>query len=1510
MTATPAPGRPRDSNDMNPINESRLRSVVAYLRELHALRSAPIRNVRSYGEPQLDASRVGVDVPGVRFDPQGPAWLVAQLPSPPPEPEAPADVSDALTPRLLPLARPVLRTDLELAPDKREEVVRRYLEWMASQWEPWEAAYKRCELGRQLYRELFSAYDRLDADRDSVELVWGFGRVRWKTVDIDHPIVVVPMEISYDAGAARLSVIQTGTAQVTTSFAAGIPLVAPEQFRDACKSLEAGGIDPWQTGFVEQELAPLVRMMSTDPPAEGGPSLSDEWLLYLRRRPSGYLEFLQSLEDNLDSLAVLPPLAALVSSDPYQVEPRDQAASALETTLLPLPANEEQRQILRFATSAAGVTVEGPPGTGKSHTIANLICAFIAQGKRVLVTAEKEQALNVLIDKLPEAIEPLCVPVLGTGQQERMRLQHSIDRIAQSAFGIAEYDAAVISRLEREIDEIRRTEAGILNELRRQREVERYPLPSETPAEAGTTLAALADWLHRNESQLGYIPDRITLATGCPLAPDELEELAALLADVSESDAAAALLPLPETARLPDSLQLLAATSERRELAATVGQHDTDIHNSSVLNEGIAEPGNLVAQLRNGAEQLRLWADTWQGRLEHAVQDDAVLGMWRAFADQLAQRHDTIMALRSQVQSHDIEIPTGAFDHRETTVLTAAHERLRRKGRLDIWQRAARRILEQCRVDGQRPRTAEHVGLLLAASELLHVRARLANLLASEHMALGLSADPVDRPEEIVSTLLPRLNSVVEWHSSLWPRLRDRAVAVGAAAPVEPDVAGLEHLADEVETVVARLRIRELDDERARLAAYLATPLDAQHSPLWGELARALNTENWQAWARARAEALRLNGLTDRSRRLGVLFDRLAALAPQWAASARTSDGASLRSSPMLNDAWRWRQLATWFDQTTSGREPSELEADLRQLGKRVSELVAELVAARAWTAVAERIDGPTQAALGAYKRANALAGQRLSKFAPMYQRQVRAALEECRHAVPVWIMPVERALADFRCESTPPFDVLIVDEASQIPVTRVPVLGLARRVIVVGDDKQMSPSTPGLELQPIFELIKIHLTGIPKADTTFHPNSSLYDAALTHFPRQVKLTEHFRCLTEIISFSNGRYYGDALVPLRDQLPSPGWVPTHSVLVPEGYRDDDDCNRPEAEYATALIAALIKRPEYAGKTFGVISLLGRNQSKLIHDLLFDRLGPVVMADRRIRVGEPAVLQGDERDVVVICTVVSDSGGRSIGAMTRRDHQQMINVAASRARDQLWVLHSVPADAFPRNDERAALIRHCTQVRDASVTFDRLAQLVDARSPFERDVLRALIDRGYRTIRPQHRVGRYRIDFVIEGPHARLALECDGEQFHGPEQWDDDRARQEVLERAGWTFVRLRGSGFYRDPARALQSLWEKLDELGIPTGDWRVTPATLDLELEPNEPTPDIDELRPRVVRDEQAASPTESDMPPVDSGAGSPPDPWGAAFSAADETLRRRGLPADVPDNHSPDGHSRAGHQ
>jgi very-short-patch-repair endonuclease len=110
--------------------------------------------------------------------------------------------------------------------------------------------------------------------------------------------------------------------------------------------------------------------------------------------------------------------------------------------------------------------------------------------------------------------------------------------------------------------------------------------------------------------------------------------------------------------------------------------------------------------------------------------------------------------------------------------------------------------------------------------------------------------------------------------------------------------------------------------------------------------------------------------------------------------------------------------------------------------------------------------------------------------------------------------------------------------------------------------------------------------------------------------------------------------------------------------------------------------------------------------------------------------------------------------------------------------------------------------------------EQLGKEAHVESEFERLVLRRLLDAGFR-VTPQWPVGRYRIDLVVQGDGRRLAVECDGDRFHPLEKIVDDMARQAVLERLGWRFVRIRGSQFFRDPSAAIVPVFDRLTELGI-----------------------------------------------------------------------------------------------
>ena len=253
--------------------------------------------------------------------------------------------------------------------------------------------------------------------------------------------------------------------------------------------------------------------------------------------------------------------------------------------------------------------------------------------------------------------------------------------------------------------------------------------------------------------------------------------------------------------------------------------------------------------------------------------------------------------------------------------------------------------------------------------------------------------------------------------------------------------------------------------------------------------------------------------------------------------------------------------------------------------------------------------------------------------------------------------------------------------EASQSGPEALFLQYVARKIVVVGDDQQISPESIGLDRMAVNALRQRYIKDLPHWDAMGVDNS-FFDQAQIRFAGRIRLREHFRCMPEIIQFSNTLCYpAEPLVPLR-QYGSERLMPVLTRHVTDGYAKgtgDRIVNQPEADAVVDQIAKCLADPAYDGKSFGVICLQGNAQANLIRDLLMDRIGAQRMQNRGLVCGNAYAFQGDERDVIFLSLVAATNDGRRIGALSKESDKRRFNVAASRARDQMWLFHSVTID---------------------------------------------------------------------------------------------------------------------------------------------------------------------------------------------------------------------------------------
>ncbi len=531
---------------------------------------------------------------------------------------------------------------------------------------------------------------------------------------------------------------------------------------------------------------------------------------------------------------------------------------------------------------------------------------------------------------------------------------------------------------------------------------------------------------------------------------------------------------------------------------------------------------------------------------------------------------------------------------------------------------------------------------------------------------------------------------------------------------------------------------------------------------------------------------------------------------------------------------FKWKRLISWLDHLHQGDSVSKISKDLYILKNQEKDLIKDLIEIESWMHLKKRVTKDQKEALSAFALSMRQYGMGSGKYAPTNMRNARAALDVGKGAVPVWIMPMNMIHQLFPNPKAGMFDVVIFDEASQVDTRGLNIAYLGKKLLVVGDDEQVSPTSFTVQTT-VTDLIARHMSDIPNS-VHFSTTSSLFDIAKIKMTDIVTLTEHFRCIEELIGFSNNLSYNGRLKVLRDQLPKDKLDPVlEAVFVDCGFEETNgQVNKAEAEKLVEKLQEMLVDERYKETTeggitrpttFGVISLLGKEQSKHITKLISEKVSSKEIEERQIICGDPYTFQGDERDIILLSMVKGcdqDNPNANIMPYTinKKENKQRVNVAMSRARNKMVLFHSIPKDKLQNPDDLRKMImdwfyNHKTEERKAGLQRIREEVERGRASEFEYEVAEILINKGYKVI-PQWEVAGYRIDLVVQGENSKLAIECDGDKYHNAiEKWQDDIERQQILERSGWIFWRLSGSSFYRYKEKALDSLWLKLDELKI-----------------------------------------------------------------------------------------------
>lgn len=791
-------------------------------------------------------------------------------------------------------------------------------------WRDWAEADLRDEPVRTFYGALFSTFVAADGHPEELELVLGTGLLTWRPEGHDavrRHLLVTALSIVFDEATGRLTVAPGDAIDRTRVELEMLDpgLVGDAQRVNAVRETARDTlVHPLDTDHVAQLARRLVHLLSPDaeyrdedePGAPAGrPVASFAPAVVLRTRSQqGLVEICRRIVAQITESGVVPDgVRPLVDPDHTPtvadagVDGRSDGAlvEVDDEPFLPLPVNDVQLRILRQVDTHAQTLIQGPPGTGKTHTAAVLISHLLAQGKRVLVTAQTDRALKEVRSKLPAPIRPLAVSVVGASREDMSDLRVAVERIASAA---ADYDA-VASRHHVEahlaaLDELRRTRAAARHGLLRAREREIHT--HDLPGYRGT----LADIARGRDEDRGRHEWIEAFAEGndgrAPLTDDEVTTWLGLLQDEEvRIDEAAARGRLVDPDQIPTPEQLTdRVTTETRTAAAVTGLGVLPTHPAftGVARLTSSDRHALARQLQGLAAELHAlgrrrepWVDE---ALDDVLHDRQQLWIARraALGQLVEQARPVVSGLGPATDvtvagdaAHLVAPARGLLEHLQA----GGGVKLDAAGTPRIGTFAARAVknaaalFERVRVDGTAPVTTSQVDAFLLWVE----GTRLLGALDRAWPA-GVTIPAEDTLAERLQwhvTELGLLDRLLAFGAAVQQENR-RLAAVGLPVPrwAEPqaldDYAALPHAT--IVVAEAAEAVRPLD-ELVRLLS------DGEHrsdtDAVVGRLADAVRSRDLTAYAAAHGRLVRLHDVRAQVQRRDDLTDRLSAAAPDLA---------------------------------------------------------------------------------------------------------------------------------------------------------------------------------------------------------------------------------------------------------------------------------------------------------------------------------------------------------------------------------------------------------------------------------------------------------------------------------------------------------------------------------------------------------------------------------------------------------------------------------------------------
>lgn len=1095
------------------------------------------------------------------------------------------------------------------------------------------------------------------------------------------------------------------------------------------------------------------------------------------------------------------------------VEGEDAGARQIDHELapnelaLPVGADSSQLEAVFAATAGKSFILHGPPGTGKSQTITNIIANALFQGKRVLFAAEKMAALSVVQNRLAKiGLAPFCLEVHSNKAKKSdvlAQLQAASEVTKVKSPAAFESEANKLMNLRQQLnayveDLHKPSYCGIsLYEA-----VTRYCLLSETsekadfafPADMVPTLSAgkLDEWLDAIE-QLSIVTDSCGHPASHPLRLLNFQQYSPDLHQKLEQDCTQAVDLMEQAKDIASKLDFNADSAEK-------------FHALQLLATHIAQLPTLTADLVRQTDVMSTIVPVIN-MLEHGKKAQSI-------REELLSRYGT------GIFAHNVEVLKAKWDDAE------------QKWFLGKWigQRGVRKEFEKCAkgkvslpadldllITWQKEQSAFESQQNYLSLFGTHSRSSVADfdeMIAMENGMVGI--------QRALNVLADDMNQMVEFKKKLANQLAD-----GFSSFKNFDgaiYAQLAEVSSKLNVVDAELlSVVELDKN-----AVLDTSLPYSEG--------------------------RINTLTTIKENLSKLKDRFNYLLERqklqdaklgfFVQYIEQHEDAAVDGWKKLFECSFYKALAQYLfslDQNMTLFKGDIFEANIKRF-RDMNAQYQELVKAELYARLAAKLPDFTVEAASS-SEVGVLQKNIHNKGRGTSLRNLFDSIPNMLSRLAPCMLMSPMSIAQYLdVKKQPKFDLVIFDEASQMPTSEaVGAIARGENVIVVGDPKQMPPTS------------FFNTNTVDEEMPEVNDLESILDDCLALSIPSKYLRFHYRSKHEsLIAFSNSQYYGSKLCT----FPSPdNRVSKVTFEKVDGHYDKGKSrqNKAEAQAVVDEVVRRLKDEELRKRSIGIVTFSSVQQT-LIEDLLVDVFAKNSELDElATQCAEPLFVknlenvQGDERDVILFSVGYGPDANGSVsmnfGPLNQVGGERRLNVAVSRARYEMKVFSTLTADMIDLNRTNAEGVRGLKEFlafaqRGTRVLTEGDMETIKGTETIATVIASELNKLGYET---DIQVGcsSFRIDVAVVDPADKgrylLGIVCDGDSYFSAETARDREVCQpDILRGLGWNIAKVWTVDWWEDKEAVLKKLQKKIEDIkkGKSNGSYKEPAKPVAVKLE------------------------------------------------------------------------------